>query len=464
MRDRDVHEEITIGVVGGDDAVQRTMAVARTADGPRWRIVPSVYEREDDAHAHAMRIAGRVDVYLFAGPLPHDLAMRHGGLPVPADHVPVGGSALFAVLVRALVEDAVDPRRITIDSVSLEEVRTAYEEVGLDASGVHVAPYDDPASAAGFLDFHLERYRAGETTGAVTTVPTVAVALSDAGVPTLKMQPTVTAIRHALTRAALSGSGALSEESRIATMIVRIPSGVVPEHAGPSNYWYQELRLSLQAELLQLARSMDATVLPRDERSYLVVTTMGSLGVASDDLTLAPFVDAISSALSMDVEVGVGLGRSTREAEFNAETAVDKAAAGAGRAAYLVGPRGTVLRLPARRTADEQPDVPPPVPESKAVGTLRELASRLRAEGDSRAIVDAERVAALLGVTTRTARRSLSALVDEGLAWPMPPARSSRAGRPPRPYQLLVEKLDQHEASEGAPRDARPAVRNLRRT
>ncbi|AYY14892.1 hypothetical protein EF847_21605 [Actinobacteria bacterium YIM 96077] len=72
---------------------------------------------------------------------------------------------------------------------------------------------------------------------------------------------------------------------------------------------------------------------------------------------------------------------------------------------------------------------------------LARLADKLGEEPGDERVVDAERVSELLGVTLRTARRMLNTLVDEGLAWPMPPARSSKVGRPPRPYQLLVDKL-----------------------
>lgn len=434
-------EEITIGVVGSEDAVHRAMAVARESASPTWRLVPAAYENETNAYAQAMRIASRVDVCMFAGPLPYDITVRHGGLPVPATYIPVGGSALYSALLRATLEKTFDPEQITIDTISLDEVQTTYEEVGLNSSHVQVMPYAGAESAEEFLDFHRQQYAEGSTTGAVTTVPTVAAALAEAGIPSLKMQPTAATVYQALNTAALRGSGARLEESRIVTMVVRIPGSVVPEHAGPSNYWYQELKLSVQRELLQQARAMDATVLPRDERSYLVITTMGSLTVASDDLAVAPLLSALQSELAMDIEVGIGLGRSTREAEFNAETAVDKAAASSDHVAYLVGPRDTVLQLPANRT---HPRTTPPTTQaqdSKAVEALRELAVKLEAEGDAERIVDAERVASLLGVTLRTARRSLSALVEAGLAWPMPPARSSKAGRPPRPYQLLVEKL-----------------------
>lgn len=433
-------EEITIGVIGASEIVHRLMTVARETGNPSWRLVAAVYDNEKDAYAQAMKIASRVDVCLFAGPLPYDLATRRGDLPVPATYVPVGGSAVYGTLLRGTLDEIFDPLRISVDSVSEADFQAAYREIGLDPSNVHVQEYVKPESATEFFEFHQRLYEQGETTGAISTVPSVAAALAEAGVPSLKMRPSGVTLRNALQTAALIGSGAKLEESRIVTMIVRVPSGVFPPHASPSNYWYQELKLSLHRELLREARPMDAAVLTRDEHSYLVVTTMGSLKIATDELAVAPFLGRISTELGLNLEVGIGLGRSTREAELNAQAAVDKASVGGGDTAFLVGPGDTILQLPAARQAAAAPTTVAPAKDSKAVDVLTRLAEELGEDDDER-IVDAEKVAELLGVTLRTARRMLHTLVDEGLAWPMPPARSSKVGRPPRPYQLLVEKI-----------------------
>jgi len=433
------HEEVTVGVVGAEQIVHRTMALARELDNPSLRLVTAVYDDEHDAHAQASRIASRVDVCLFAGPLPYDMAVGTGQLPVPATYVPSGGPALFSTLLRGVLEDVFDPRLISVDTISRRELQHAYEEIGLKVSGVRLMEYGSPELADKFFDFHRKLYERGKTTGAVTTVPSVEAALRKADIPTLRMAPSATTIRNALTTAILMGSGAKLEESRIVTMIVRVPGSALPAHASPSNYWYQELKLSLHRELLREARPMDAAVIPRDEHSFLIVTTMGSLRLATDDLSMAPFLGRIHKELGILLEVGIGLGRSTREAEVNAQSAVDKAAADGGRTAFIVGPRDTVLQLPGDRS--HVPERSTSTPDSKGSQVLARLAERLDELGDTERIVDAEKVAELLGVTLRTARRTLHTLVDEGLAWPMPPSHSSKVGRPPRPYQLLVEKL-----------------------
>lgn len=441
MAPEGARDEITIGVVGGDDIVRRLTAVAREAGSASWRLVASAYTDEADAYAHAVKIAPRVDVCLFGGPLPHDLAVGRGDLPVPTTYVPVGGSGLYSALLRARLEEVVDIERVTIDSASVQDVRSAYREVGLDHRKVQVAPYVDPESAGHFHEFHRDRYARRKSTGAITTVPSVAASLADADVPTLFMRATPTTLLQSLHTAALLGSGARLEESRIVTMVVRIPGAVAAGHTGPSNYWYQDLKLSVQRELLREARPMDAALLPRDEHSFLVITTMGSLTAATDDLSVAPFVSRVATELGIGLEVGIGLGRSTREAEFNAQAAVDRAATADRRVAYLVGPHDTVLQLPADRGTSVERREARPAHDTRAVDTLGKLAAKLEDQDDTEHVVDAVKVAELLGVTLRTARRTLQALVDAGLAWPMPPARSSRVGRPPRQYQLLVEKV-----------------------
>ncbi|HEY9337794.1 MAG TPA: hypothetical protein VIQ79_25355, partial [Kribbella sp.] len=97
------HEQVTVGVVGAEQIVHRIMNLARELDNPALRLETAVYSDEHDAHEQAARIASRVDAFLFAGPLPYDVAVA-GGLPVPATYVPSGGPALFSTLLRGVLE------------------------------------------------------------------------------------------------------------------------------------------------------------------------------------------------------------------------------------------------------------------------------------------------------------------------------------------------------------------------
>jgi predicted ArsR family transcriptional regulator len=56
-------------------------------------------------------------------------------------------------------------------------------------------------------------------------------------------------------------------------------------------------------------------------------------------------------------------------------------------------------------------------------------------------VVDAAAVASLLDITPRAGRRLLHTLAELGLAWQMPPTRTTGPGRPRQSYRLMLEKL-----------------------
>lgn len=444
---------VRVGLIGADRFVHKMTDVARKSGHPNLRLIPGPFLNESDAKS-AQKIAGDVDVLLFAGPLPYDRTVSQvGDLGVPATYVPTGGPALHAALVRAQ-SDGIDPRRVSIDSMARNDIADAYSEVGLSARQTHAMPYEERFDINAYRDFHLGLFRKGRTSGAITTIPRVVEELQAADVPVLMMEPALLTLRQSLQTAVLLGSGAQFEESRIAVVIVQLPASALPPRTSPAQYWYQELRLALHRELLREARRMDAIVLPHDQNSFLVFTTYGSLRLVTEDLTSAPFVQRVSSALSIDLEVGVGLGRSTVEAENNAYRAIGRSAAGEGRAAYLVSGDGTSLRLAADAEVNDGPITDEEDGDDRLTGVLRTLVDHLSDSGDGRLVVDAGMVASITGVTLRTARRTLQSLVSQGLAWPLPPARTKKVGRPPMLYQLLGERLDSDENGDGVMPDA----------
>lgn len=427
--------KLTVGVVGTADVVATTMHLgADFADGPvDFRLVAVAYEHEADIARELARVQPELDVCLFAGPLPYDLAREAGALGVPATFVPLSGSALYGTLLRAVLDGGYDLRRVSIDSVPRREVDEAYSEIGVPADDVHVLEYSDPSSPSAFESFHAELHRSGTTTVALTSVRSVAQRLAAAEVPVLLVRPTKATVRVALRTALLLGLGSRLEESQIAVGIVEAPV---------TGGDFGALRLALQGLLLDEARGMGATVLPRDERSYYVVATLGSLVAATDDFAVPPFVERVRAELGIDIELGIGLGATAREAEANARTALGRSRTDGEHDSYLVGHDGHVLLLPSRprvRMAAQKEA------RTKAVATLRRLVTAMRSAArlpqSGPVVVDASTVADLLQITPRAARRLLNTLSELGLAWQMPPARTTGPGRPRQSYRLMLERL-----------------------
>jgi hypothetical protein len=178
---------------------------------------------------------------------------------------------------------------------------------------------------------------------------------------------------------------------------------------------------------------MQAAVSPVGGHTFLVTATRGSLSGATDGFRVPPFSERARSELGIAVEVGVGLGRTAQEAEAHARGALARSHAAPGARGFALDREGYAL-VPAPRA----PAAPPGRP--KGLETLSRLAGNLP-DDDGAHVVDAETAGRLLGVTPRTARRLLHTLVEEGLAWPLPPARTPQPGRPRQFCRIITEKL-----------------------
>jgi len=281
----------------------------------------------------------------------------------------------------------------------------------------------------------------GETSVALSCLESVSRRLARAGVPVISIRPTDEAIRMAVWNAVLLGGHHRLEAAQLALVVIEVPRLREGARRALSRYARDELRLNVHRFLAGEAQRIQGLVTQADDHSFLVAATRGPLAAVTGDFSQLPFADRARAELGITIEVGVGMGRTVQEAETHARTALIRSrSAGAG--------SGTV---PSR---EGQPLVPPPRlaspaalrTPSRGIETLTRLAGRL--EGSETAlVVDAETAGRLLGVTSRTARRLLRSLVDEGLAWPLPPSRAAQPGRPRQFYRLITEKLEELEPS-----------------
>ncbi|WP_082309839.1 GTP cyclohydrolase IIa [Nonomuraea sp. SBT364] len=423
--------DLTIGVVGPHDLVERVMLMGHAAAPLPCRLVAAAYRDEQEAPDKVTRLGPGVDACLFASPVPYDLARRSGVLTMPATYVQLGGAALVAALAKAALDPRVDPQRVSVDVVSRADVEEAYTDLGIPATDVHSR--DEPGATGTIAAYHERLSRQGATTGALTCLPAVAERLQAAGVPVIKVRPTSAAVRTALHTAALLGAHHRLEESQLTVVLVEVPTLREPVRRAAPRYWRDELRLSLHRLLVQEANRINATVWPIDDHSYLVTATRGSIAAATDGFRVLPFAARIRDELGLAVEVGVGMGRTTHDAESHARAALARTQAGKQAQGFAVDREGRAL-IPAPR----MPPTGATALKPKGVEVLARLAAKLEG-GDT--VVDAEGAGKMLGVTPRTARRLLRTLVDEGLAWPLPPNRTPQPGRPRQLYRLIVEKL-----------------------
>jgi GTP cyclohydrolase III len=442
--------DLTIGVVGPHDLVERIMlsgaaagpaagvgtaclppGAAGSGHGMARRLIGAAYRQEQEAADKVLRLGPGIDAWLFASPVPHAYARRAGVLRAPSTWVPLSGSALYAALLSAGREGSYDPARVSVDVLTRTDVQEAFADLGVPAAGVHTR--EEPANAAALTAFHERLWRRNQITLALTCLESVAQRLTALEVPVRVIRPTASAIRSALRTATLLGAQRRLEEGQLAVAVVEVPTlREVPRRAAPRQS-REEIRLTVHRLLLQEAQRMQATVSPVGDHSFLVTATRGSLAAVTDGFRVPPFAERALGELGITVEVGVGLGRTAQDAEAHARAALSRRNA-AGSPGFALDREGRALAPGPRELAGAAAST------GKGMVTLARLADKLTADGAGH-VVDAETAGQLLGVTSRTARRLLHTLVEEGLAWPLPPSRTPQPGRPRQFYRLVTEKL-----------------------
>jgi hypothetical protein len=253
----------------------------------------------------------------------------------------------------------------------------------------------------------------------------------------LVVQPTRSAIGSALRTATLLGAQRRLEDAQLAVAVVEVPTlreAALRQSARQSG---EELRLTVHRLLVQEAQRIRATVSPAGEHCFLITATRGSLAAATDGFRVPPFTERARSELGITVEVGVGLGQTALDAEAHARAALARSHAGPGARRFALDREGHAVVPGPREPSLVRTGNP------KGMATLSRLADKLAAS-DGAHVVDAETAGRLLGVTSRTARRLLHTLAEEGLAWPLPPSRIPQPGRPRQFYRLVTEKLENH--------------------
>jgi hypothetical protein len=428
---------VRVGIVGPPDVVQRMIEIGHSLvvdDFMSMNLVGTSYNKQAQIPERVHGLVDDVDVVLFAGPLPYDIALEAGVLTRPATFVELAGSSLYGAMLRATRGDHFDLERVSIDSLSKAAVAEAYDECELTSKAVRILPYDGPDSASRFADFHRELFAAGRTSGALTTVETVARELTRAKVPVIRVRATISALRTSLRTAAFLGAGSLLEAAQVVIGLIEIPQ--LPRrtgHGAVGTWAAQELRLEVVKALRPETDRLSISLMPRDDHSLALVATLSAISDVTQDFTVAPFVSRVQRATGVTPLIGFGMGSTALAAELNAEQALADARSSSAGRAYVRLRDGSSLAM---SSGPETVETGTELVESR----LQDMVNALRdglGDADSNAqLIDAESASGLLGISARTARRILQDLAREGLVWPVP-ASAVTPGRPRQTYRLV---------------------------
>jgi hypothetical protein len=324
------HKDVTVGLVGPHALLERIVLAAglpghsgreggnlrMTADDTdddsmRCRLLTSAYADELQAPDKARRL-GAADACLFASQAPLEYARRAGVLHCPATCVHLADGPLLAALVRA-DQAGYDPARASFDTFSRLEVMHSLAELGVPARRLHVR--EEIASPAAMASYHARLWQLGQTSAAITCLDEVARRLAASQVPAIAVQPSDHAIASALRTAILLAERHALTAAQLAVALVEVPElRDRPGRRAPRQA-REELRLAVHGFLVHEAQQMDATVSRVSDHGFLMIATGGSLAAATGGGGELQFKATAARTLGVGLDIGIGTGRTEREAE-----------------------------------------------------------------------------------------------------------------------------------------------------
>jgi hypothetical protein len=433
--------KIKVLVIGPSDIVNRVVEIGKGYSGLVLLAAP--YKHEEETVDLASKYKTEVDILLFAGPIPYQIASKHFD-NIPMVYIPYTGTTLYRVLfqmIRDIDSKVLNQQRISIDTLEKSEVQERIEELGIKLKKLFVKEYQLSQNTEEIIHFHYELWINQKIDCAITCITSVYEKLKELGVPCYRIIPTKFSIHDSLKMVLLEGKSLRASDTQLAISIVSIED-LVRDHKN-SEYEIQRKRLELQQLIIDFGEKTQALIHWSDRNEITFVTTRGVIQKLTYNLTHFSLLNEIQTKLQLNVIQGIGIGYTANEAESKAREALLKAKSYGYGSCYAILPNGSVLgplgkqfQLDYSMRSDDPERLILAKKAGLSIGTFNKLYSFNERYGSSG--VTAGELAKWFGITLRSARRILSQLEQSSLAVVVGEEQPISKGRPRKLYTLKI--------------------------
>ncbi len=425
---------IRIGVIGPKDSLDR-IAHAKESMEEEFDLVLGVYDVKEETVELTKKIQNEVEVLLYSGIIPYRIASRAGVITKPALFIPRIGLSLARILWD-LKNRGLPYRRLSVDSVDLQDVLEIAEELGFQFERIEIIDYDAQDSYEDLANKHIAYINSRQTQVAITGLSRTHQMLRDNDICSYKVLPTLYVIRENLLKALYIGDVQRQRAAQLSVIILKL------KNEGAADYQFLKLRNRFENGLITLANQVFGTFHPLGHDEFLLFATRGVIEAEHFESTLLRTLSKITQSFS----AGLGYGNTVHRAEMNARLALNRAIGHQGVCLYRMESDGR-LHGPIR---DSQLTLSYQLQETNPM--IKRVAADLGLStayvGKIQALIDAtnnrrfsaEEFATVLEISPRSARRILKNFEDKGYAEIVAHESPNKTGRPRKIYEIDLSR------------------------
>jgi hypothetical protein len=281
-----------------------------------------------------------LDGIIFTGLKPYEIINSVMGISLPQIYIRHDQSILLQTIVEATTLEDYDIRSFTCDSYGREDLLDAFEGFGM--TGAELQHYTAPRNIMGdnlvweLYAFHKEKYDQGHVSFCMTGVSMVYERLREAGVPCLLMQLTEEAINNGINQLFMKINALENAESQLVVLSIEIDMPSQYNLIFDNEYQLMLEKSKLSEQIYKFAELIQAAVVEPGAKNFILFSTRQLLELVTDKLNFMPLLRRVSQNTAHTVSIGIGYGKTAREAKYNAGLALNRALTQGGNQAFSV--------------------------------------------------------------------------------------------------------------------------------
>src|SRR5690625_916540 len=397
-----------------------------------------------EAVASVAELQGRCDGILYSRRAPYLLVAGQLRHTVPVRYVGIDSSHLLLSLLKAHVRYGFIPADVSIDSFDAAAATTALESAGLGPERLRVRTVTVPHPEEGLVNATLEQHLRNHAAGSelcLTDIMEVRNSLFNRGIPVGLTAPPPESFVHEIRNLQLRHR--LRTGSRRGLAFLRLRLSYRDRYRWHGSLPLREVDDLARAErlLAVFAQDVDGSLLQLGRFEYALVCREELLEGATAGYSDFGVLGSLRRETAFAAALGIGCGTGVRQAEANAQAALNRVAGLSGTHALVITGDGTVLG-PLKPHGKRQPQESGrevnlnriALDTGLGLHVLNRLSEMLRARNTS--LTTSTRLAEHLHVSSRTAIRILGRLLEHGYASVEGRDLTRTKGRPARLIRL----------------------------
>ncbi|MBT2600200.1 MULTISPECIES: hypothetical protein [Oceanobacillus] len=304
--------KIKIGVIGPADSVKQIMAVAK--EFPNTEITPFTYNYLEEIHAIIQENDFRMDQWFFSGILNYSYAIEKKLVTnLNALYPNMSGSTFFGTLLEAQLENNQVYKRISMDTITNEEVEKIVSYYRLEGINYFNRPFQSYADQEERVEFHKELFEQGKIDIAITFIWETYNELKRNGIPVFRVTPSYLSIEQTFRILVERAKTSRYKNAQLAVIGCQVNMDTSIEDIHYS-FRMKHKEIELRRTLLFISEKVHGSLLQIGDGLFLIFTTRGEIGPLSEEELLSVIHD-VKEQENMELLITIGYGETVSQAE-----------------------------------------------------------------------------------------------------------------------------------------------------